>query len=625
MTLSSALTFAFVLSASYFLQSNAQATHTVSVGIEGSFYDPSTVSAEENDVIQFIFGGDIHDVTQANFDLPCFPLEGGFHSGFLGRGPTFSNPPSVWNLIVTNASEPIWFFCATTSPTSHCASGMVGAINPPSIAEFNSFLSAAKLVTSQPALGTSPILTGVGATATGVPVTTNLPTIATITVSPSAPTTSSAPTASSTSPPSTSSSSLSTHTRDVIIGAVIGGVALLAILLISLWFCWRRNRNSDLSTTASPFIINQNGDRQTLPPGEFFSYRGNSPPILFEASVNGGERGMRQMGTLMNGTTGSATALNKDIGMSMPSTMSTGRSVASRPSQPHFTTERDSPLSAANYADIHRNVSTVLSPVRANTNGTVINPAYSDQTSQVAYEHRPSPVLPIQQHDQPQQPQIQYNRSDVISIYPQAMVNHLESPLNHNMTATQSQANHLNPQLTGTDGSHHLTSPQTPAALSPQASFLTHSVSTRSFFGHGSARQSPPPPLPPIPSGIVAPSPMVPGGTDVGQLSHMGTAGQLAQVGLGPSGPSSASTSSTNLNTLINAGSSNQNHATGNSQGNGQANPDEQMQGQDPSNTQNRGMQRNGSTAKSTMTRESGSIFSLMQSDTPAPPYQYNE
>lgn len=434
----------------------------------------------------------------------------------------------------------------------------------------------------------------------------------------------------------------------------------------------------------------------------------------FDASVgNGG--GMRQMGVLMNGATGSVTALNKDNG-TMQSTVSTGRTVVTRPSQPQFTTdERDSPLSASGYVDIHRNgsasIGTVLSPVRAGANGTVINPAYGGdqtQTISVGYEQQKMGVMPPvidiqpqQRYDQPQQqqqvqqPQNQY-RSDFVSMYPQAVADHFDSPHNqnqshgqtqpHNLTPTQNQFNQvqIQPQLTGTDGSSH-NQHQHPI-LTPQHSFLTHTASTRSFsgLGSGSARQSPPPPLPPIPSGIVAPSPMVPGGgvVDVGQMHRdhmnmtmgtgaangvgmgmgagagmgMGTAGQLAQVGLGVSGgsggsgvaggstlsgPSSASTSSTNLNTLVNH---NHSHAVGAGQANanpsGQVNTgsDGQMPGQGQGQGQGGagggqgqrqggqdGMQRNGSMGKSSVSRESGSIFSLMQSETPAPPYQPNE
>ncbi|KAF7344960.1 hypothetical protein MVEN_01658700 [Mycena venus] len=128
----------------------AQTTHVVNVGVEGSFYSPPTVSAGLNDTVMFVFGGDAHTVTQSSFESPCVRLDGGFDSGFNGRGPDFSQPPSVWTLRITNVSETIWYFCEASIPTSHCESGMVGAINPPSIPVYQQFVSAAKLVTSTP-------------------------------------------------------------------------------------------------------------------------------------------------------------------------------------------------------------------------------------------------------------------------------------------------------------------------------------------------------------------------------------------------------------------------------------------------------------------------------------------
>ncbi|CAK5271879.1 unnamed protein product, partial [Mycena citricolor] len=100
----------------------------VTVGIEGSFYSPPTISAGLNDTVVFVFGGDVHTVTQSTFASPCVQLAGGFNSGFAGRGPNFSNPITTWTLRITNVSEPIWYFCQASMPTSHCESGMVGCV-----------------------------------------------------------------------------------------------------------------------------------------------------------------------------------------------------------------------------------------------------------------------------------------------------------------------------------------------------------------------------------------------------------------------------------------------------------------------------------------------------------------
>ncbi|KIK55638.1 hypothetical protein GYMLUDRAFT_833725 [Collybiopsis luxurians FD-317 M1] len=141
----------------------------VQVGVEGSFYTPGTVSAGMNDVVTFVFGGDFHDVTQSSFENPCVPLPGGFSSGFAGRGADFSNPTPVWNLQITNVSGPLWFFCAATEPTFHCASGMVGAINPPSQEVYSSFVAAAKNTSPTATVAVSYVPNGVGAFATSSP------------------------------------------------------------------------------------------------------------------------------------------------------------------------------------------------------------------------------------------------------------------------------------------------------------------------------------------------------------------------------------------------------------------------------------------------------------------------
>ncbi|KAJ7055588.1 Cupredoxin, partial [Mycena amicta] len=101
----------------------------VTVGVEGSFFNPPTVSANLGDTILFVFGGDFHSVSQGSFDTPCQRLDGGFDSGFRGRGPNFADPTPIWSITITNASEPIWFFCMAGIPTSHCESGMVGYVD----------------------------------------------------------------------------------------------------------------------------------------------------------------------------------------------------------------------------------------------------------------------------------------------------------------------------------------------------------------------------------------------------------------------------------------------------------------------------------------------------------------
>jgi hypothetical protein len=71
----------------------------------------------------FIFGGDAHTVTQSSFDSPCIRLDGGFDSGFNGRGADFSRPAPIWTLRITNVSE-------RTPPTRRRFSDLIDIILP---------------------------------------------------------------------------------------------------------------------------------------------------------------------------------------------------------------------------------------------------------------------------------------------------------------------------------------------------------------------------------------------------------------------------------------------------------------------------------------------------------------
>ncbi|KAJ7875534.1 hypothetical protein B0H14DRAFT_2568688 [Mycena olivaceomarginata] len=225
----------------------AQTTHMVNVGVEGSFYSPPTVSAGLNDTVMFVFGGDVHTVTQSSFDSPCIRLDGGFDSGFNGRGADFSRPAPVWTLRITNVSEPIWFFCQASIPTSHCESGMVGAINPPSIPTYNQFVAAAKLVTSTPKPSPSFIASGQGAFATNSPMPSSI----------SGSSFSLPPTSFSSTPTTSSLSATSTapvasgggggnHIAVIAGCATAGGAIVLIVIALTIFHCrrWRAYRRS---------------------------------------------------------------------------------------------------------------------------------------------------------------------------------------------------------------------------------------------------------------------------------------------------------------------------------------------------------------------------------------------
>ncbi|KAJ6620450.1 hypothetical protein B0H10DRAFT_2215974 [Mycena sp. CBHHK59/15] len=221
-----------------------QTTRIVTVGVEGSFFNPATTSAQTNDIVTFVFGGDFHSVTQSSFESPCVRLAGGFDSGFAGRGPQYLNPTLTWNLRITNSSEAIWFFCEATVPTSHCQSGMVGVINPPSIQMYNQFLSAAKVVTSTPPPSPSFLPSGQGAFATNSPMPSSTPSgpVSTVTLAPQTTSVLPMPTQAVASGPN----------RALIAGCVTAGVVILLVLGILSLYHFRRWRTYRYRVTPTP-------------------------------------------------------------------------------------------------------------------------------------------------------------------------------------------------------------------------------------------------------------------------------------------------------------------------------------------------------------------------------------
>ncbi|KAF8200224.1 hypothetical protein BJ912DRAFT_624984 [Pholiota molesta] len=215
----------FVVADCLLLPSIGQTNHAVTVGELGSFYSPLTLAAGINDTVTFVFEGPFHTVTQSSLANPCVPLPGGFNSGVLGRGTNDSTTPSpTWTILITNISEPIWYFCEISTPTSHCESGMVGAINPPSQEVFQQFRSAAEAVTGTPAPSPTLVLSGIGAVASQGPVT----------------------------PSSSTSQSTPTSHLGTIIGAAVGGAlgAILIIAAITWWLVQRKARNVADSPTS---------------------------------------------------------------------------------------------------------------------------------------------------------------------------------------------------------------------------------------------------------------------------------------------------------------------------------------------------------------------------------------
>ena len=104
-------------------------SHFVDVGADGDLrFNPNSIDAAVGDWIFFRFLQLNHSVTQSTLDQPCSPA-GGYDTGF-NFNPL--NQTGVINQIVpflVRDSEPAFFFCRQTVPESHCAAGMVFAIN----------------------------------------------------------------------------------------------------------------------------------------------------------------------------------------------------------------------------------------------------------------------------------------------------------------------------------------------------------------------------------------------------------------------------------------------------------------------------------------------------------------
>lgn len=106
----------FLLSITTLLAGAHAANYHVNVG-PGLSFSPSTITANEGDVVQFRFGSG-HDVVSGNFDSPCQP-NGNIYSGEPNDGDIFS--------VTLNSSDPIWIYC---SVPQHCQRGMAMVINP---------------------------------------------------------------------------------------------------------------------------------------------------------------------------------------------------------------------------------------------------------------------------------------------------------------------------------------------------------------------------------------------------------------------------------------------------------------------------------------------------------------
>lgn len=121
----------------------AQTTHNISVGAnQGLTFDPPQLNAPMGDIVQFVFMGKNHSVTQSTFPKPCELAPNGVDSGFQLTKPNATDF-AAWSFQI-NSTDPLWFFCAqVVNGTAHCAKGMVFALNPTAEKSFDSFKATA--------------------------------------------------------------------------------------------------------------------------------------------------------------------------------------------------------------------------------------------------------------------------------------------------------------------------------------------------------------------------------------------------------------------------------------------------------------------------------------------------
>jgi plastocyanin len=121
--------FSAAVSALALVGSSLAADHIVRVGgmtASDLVFIPNNVTAAEGDTVTFKFWPKNHSIAQATFAKPCEPMSNGFWSGYVPTTDTTKAAAMSYSFKVTNASQPIWFYC---TQGQHCQAGMVGGIN----------------------------------------------------------------------------------------------------------------------------------------------------------------------------------------------------------------------------------------------------------------------------------------------------------------------------------------------------------------------------------------------------------------------------------------------------------------------------------------------------------------
>ncbi|KAF8147918.1 hypothetical protein K438DRAFT_1867138 [Mycena galopus ATCC 62051] len=205
----------------------------VQVGFNGTaavpVFSPNNINATVGTIVSFQFTGapGNHTVTQSTFLAPCTPAAGGFDSGWVDvpSSPALPSTPT-WNLTITNASAPIWFYCKQLNPSGtkpHCNLGMVGVINiSASNKSLSDFVAAAAAVS---AVGQGEGgLVGIGASATAAPF---IPSGAALVTGAAASATAPAASSSASGTPPPSGALANSASPVVVLAAALFGMAML--------------------------------------------------------------------------------------------------------------------------------------------------------------------------------------------------------------------------------------------------------------------------------------------------------------------------------------------------------------------------------------------------------------
>lgn len=99
----------------------------MTVGAGGKLaFVPSTITAAIGDTVVFSYYPSSHSVAEGVFPSACTPATDGFFSGLFSTTAAEVINPNIFTITI-DTLDPTVFYC---SSGKHCASGMVGVINP---------------------------------------------------------------------------------------------------------------------------------------------------------------------------------------------------------------------------------------------------------------------------------------------------------------------------------------------------------------------------------------------------------------------------------------------------------------------------------------------------------------